>query len=105
MVAMAIHGNKSQSARVKALDDFKNKKINILIATDIAARGIDISKLPFVINYDIPDKPETYVHRIGRTGRAGVQGVAMCFCTPEQRKELKDIQRFTGIKMQVKQEI
>lgn len=99
MVAMAIHGNKSQSARVKALDDFKNKKIKVLIATDIAARGIDISKLPYVINYDIPDKPETYVHRIGRTGRAGVKGVAMCFCTPDQKKELMAIQKFTGIRM------
>ncbi|WP_121967517.1 DEAD/DEAH box helicase [Myroides sp. N17-2] len=105
MVAMAIHGNKSQSARVKALEDFKSNKINILIATDIAARGIDISKLPYVINYDIPDKPETYVHRIGRTGRAGLKGVAMCFCTPEEKKEFQAIERFTGIRMHVKNQV
>lgn len=103
--AMAIHGNKSQNARIKALEDFKSKRIKILIATDIAARGIDIDKLPFVINYDIPDKPETYVHRIGRTGRAGIKGTALSICTPEQQKELNDIQRFTGIKMKVRKQV
>src|SRR5690606_27452033 len=89
--AAAIHGNKSQNARQKALDDFKNSRIRVLIATDIAARGIDIDELPHVINYELPNVPETYVHRIGRTGRAGAQGVAISFCDSEEKKELKNI--------------
>ena len=92
----AIHGNKSQNARQQALSDFKSNKIRVLIATDIAARGIDIDQLGLVINYDLPDVAETYVHRIGRTGRAGNTGTALSFCAPEERPMLKDIQKLTG---------
>lgn len=91
--AEAIHGNKSQSAREKALKNFKTKKIDVLVATDIAARGIDIDELSHVINYDLPEVPETYIHRIGRTGRAGFSGVAYSFCSPEEEQLLRDIQR------------
>ena len=91
--AEAIHGNKSQPARQKALGNFKSGKTSVLIATDIAARGIDVEKLGLVLNYDLPDIPETYVHRIGRTGRASESGVAISFCDPEERQWLKDIQR------------
>lgn len=91
--AAAIHGNKSQQARQNALADFKNGNIRVLVATDIAARGIDIDDLSHVINFDLPDVPETYVHRIGRTGRAGNVGVAMSFCSMEERDELRDIQK------------
>ncbi len=89
----AIHGNKSQPAREKALHEFKTGKIKVLIATDIAARGIDISALELVINYDLPNVAETYVHRIGRTGRAGAGGEAISFCMLEERPYLKDIQK------------
>lgn len=92
----AIHGNKSQNARQRALDDFKSNKIQTLIATDIAARGIDINNLELVINYDLPDVAETYVHRIGRTGRAGNKGTALTFCAQDERMMLKDIQKLTG---------
>lgn len=92
----AIHGNKSQNARQKALSDFKSNKIQTLIATDIAARGIDINNLELVINYDLPDVAETYVHRIGRTGRAGNIGTALTFCAQDERMMLKDIQKLTG---------
>lgn len=92
----AIHGNKSQNARQKALADFKSHKIQTLIATDIAARGIDINNLELVINYDLPDVAETYVHRIGRTGRAGNTGTAFTFCADEERDMLRDIQKLTG---------
>lgn len=92
----AIHGNKSQNARQKALSDFKNNRIRVLIATDIAARGIDIDELPHVVNYELPNVPETYVHRIGRTGRAGMQGIAISFCDEEEKKELKNIQKLIG---------
>ncbi|WP_298653712.1 DEAD/DEAH box helicase [uncultured Proteiniphilum sp.] len=92
----AIHGNKSQNARQQALSDFKSHKIQTLIATDIAARGIDINNLELVINYDLPDVAETYVHRIGRTGRAGNTGTALTFCADEERDMLKDIQKLTG---------
>ncbi|MBE0700114.1 MAG: ATP-dependent helicase, partial [Acholeplasmataceae bacterium] len=91
--AEAIHGNKSQSAREKALSNFKSKKIGVLVATDIAARGIDIDELSHVINYDLPETPETYIHRIGRTGRAGLSGVAISFCSQEETIILKDIQK------------
>ncbi len=94
--AAAIHGNKSQNARQKALNDFKNNTIKVLIATDIAARGIDIDELSHVINYELPNIPETYVHRIGRTGRAGMQGTAISFCEKEERKDLKNIQKLIG---------
>ncbi len=89
--ADAIHGNKSQNARQNALNDFKNKKLQVLIATDIAARGIDIDELELVINYDLPNVPETYVHRIGRTGRANASGKAISFCDAEEKPYLKDI--------------
>lgn len=92
----AIHGNKSQNARQRALSDFKSQKIQTLIATDIAARGIDIDNLGLVINYDLPDVAETYVHRIGRTGRAGNRGTALTFCAEDEKSMLKDIQKLTG---------
>lgn len=91
--AQAIHGNKSQNARQLALNNFKEKKIRVLVATDIAARGIDIEELPLVINYDLPDVPETYVHRIGRTGRAGAEGSAISFCEEDEKDMLRDIQK------------
>ena len=89
----AIHGNKSQNARQKALASFKSKKTRVLVATDIAARGIDVDELSHVINYDLPEVPETYIHRIGRTGRAGLGGVAISFCSKEETDLLKDIQK------------
>lgn len=89
--AMAIHGNKSQNQRIEALAAFKKGKIRVLVATDIAARGIDIDELSHVINYDLPNISETYVHRIGRTGRAGASGVAISFCDDEERAYLRDI--------------
>ncbi|MBT1449651.1 DEAD/DEAH box helicase [Glaciecola sp. XM2] len=92
LTASAIHGNKSQGARTKALADFKQGKLRVLVATDIAARGIDIDLLPNVINYDLPHVPEDYVHRIGRTGRAGATGHAVSFVTPDDSKQLKAIQ-------------
>ncbi|NDV95161.1 DEAD/DEAH box helicase [Dysgonomonas sp. 521] len=92
----AIHGNKSQNARQRALTNFKSHKTRVLIATDIAARGIDVNQLELVINYDLPDVPETYVHRIGRTGRAGHSGTAFTFCAQDERALLKDIQKLTG---------
>ncbi|MCD7896603.1 MAG: hypothetical protein LUG50_08010 [Planctomycetaceae bacterium] len=90
--AGAIHGNKTQNARRDALDGFKRGRLRVLVATDIAARGIDIEALPLVVNYDLPDVPETYVHRIGRTGRAGRVGSAVSFCDPEERSSLRDIE-------------
>lgn len=99
--AAAIHGNKSQQARQKALEDFKKSKVRVLIATDIAARGIDIDELSFVINYELPNVPETYVHRIGRTGRAGMEGKAVSFCAEEERSDLKNIQKLIGFTMPV----
>ncbi|MDX2135800.1 MAG: DEAD/DEAH box helicase [Saprospiraceae bacterium] len=94
--AEAIHGNKSQNARQNALSNFKNGKIRVLIATDIAARGIDIDELSYVVNYELPNVPETYVHRIGRTGRAGASGIALSFCEAEELPFLKSIQKLTG---------
>jgi ATP-dependent RNA helicase RhlE len=91
--AAAIHGNKSQNARQAALENFKTKKIRVLVATDIAARGIDIDQLSHVLNFELPNVPETYVHRIGRTGRAGASGIALSFCCREERAYLKDIER------------
>lgn len=93
IAAAAIHGNKSQGARERALKGFKNRTIRILVATDIASRGIDVDKLSHVINYEIPEQAETYVHRIGRTGRAGASGVAMSFCAKEEMTYLKDINK------------
>lgn len=94
--AEAIHGNKSQNARQRALTNFKNHTLRALIATDIAARGIDVDLLSHVINYELPNIPETYVHRIGRTGRAGHEGTAISFCESEELPYLKDIQKLTG---------
>jgi ATP-dependent RNA helicase RhlE len=98
--AEAIHGDKSQNARQRVLDSFKNKEIGVLVATDIAARGIDIDQLPYVINFDLPNIPETYVHRIGRTGRAGNGGIAISFCSKDEHGYWKDIQKL--IKVDVK---
>jgi len=94
--AQAIHGNKSQNARQAALNNFKSGATRVLVATDIAARGIDIEELSHVVNYNLPNIPETYVHRIGRTGRAGLSGVAISFCEAEELPYLKDIEKLTG---------
>ncbi|PHN04565.1 DEAD/DEAH box helicase [Flavilitoribacter nigricans] len=99
--AQAIHGNKSQTARQKALGNFKSGDTSVLVATDIAARGIDVEELGLVINYDLPNIPETYVHRIGRTGRAGASGIALSFCDTEERAYLKDIQKTIDQKIPV----
>ncbi|MCW2120911.1 DEAD/DEAH box helicase [Flavobacterium sp. 7A] len=98
--AEAIHGDKSQNARQRVLEAFKNKEVGVLVATDIAARGIDIDQLPVVINFDLPNIPETYVHRIGRTGRAGNGGIAISFCSKDEHGYWKDIQKL--IKVDVK---
>ena len=100
IAAEAIHGDKSQNARQRVLDAFKNKEVGVLVATDIAARGIDIDQLPVVINFDLPNVPETYVHRIGRTGRAGNGGIAISFCSKDEHTYWKDIQKL--IKVDVK---
>lgn len=100
--AAAIHGNKSQNARQRALEDFKAKSIKVLVATDIAARGIDIDLLKFVINYELPNMPESYVHRIGRSGRAGAEGFAISFCDIEEIPYIKDIQFTIGFELPVK---
>ncbi|MCY1537631.1 ATP-dependent RNA helicase RhlE [compost metagenome] len=99
--AEAIHGNKSQNARQRALTNFKSRQTRVLVATDIAARGIDVDELAHVINYELPNIPETYVHRIGRTGRAGLSGVAYSFCDAEETAYLKDIEKLIGLKVPV----
>jgi ATP-dependent RNA helicase RhlE len=99
--AEAIHGNKSQNARQRALTNFKEQTIRVLVATDIAARGIDVSNLECVINYEIPNIPETYVHRIGRTGRAGAKGMAFSFCDAEEKPYIRDIEKLIGKKITV----
>jgi ATP-dependent RNA helicase RhlE len=91
--AGAIHGNKSQNARQRALDGFKDGSCRVLVATDVASRGIDVDGISHVINYELPTTPESYVHRIGRTGRAGATGEAISFCDPEERGLLADIER------------
>lgn len=101
--AAAIHGNKSQNARQRALEDFKNKAIKVLVATDIAARGIDIDLLKYVINFEIPNMPESYVHRIGRSGRAGAEGFAISLCDIEEIPYIRDIQYTIGFEIPVKQ--
>ncbi len=101
ITAAAIHGNKSQNARQNALGNFKNGNLRVLVATDIAARGIDIDELSHVINFELPNVPETYVHRIGRTGRAGNTGIAISFCDADERAELKDIQKLIGLNIPV----
>lgn len=95
IVAEAFHGNKSQNARQRALSNFKKRMTRVLVATDIAARGIDVRDLPFVINFELPDCAETYVHRIGRTGRAGAKGEALTFCDSAERDQLKDIRKIS----------
>ena len=96
LTAAAIHGNKSQGARERALGAFKRGELRLLVATDIAARGIDVDGISHVINYDLPNVPETYVHRIGRTARAGAEGIALSFCDQEEREFLVDIERLIG---------
>lgn len=104
ITAQAIHGDKSQGARQTALKNFKDKNLRVLIATDIAARGIDIDELSHVINYDLPDAPETYVHRIGRTGRAGLRGVAISFCDFDEKVKLWDIEKLIRKRLSVVEE-
>jgi len=103
ITAEAIHGNKSQNARQRALSNFKNRTTRVLIATDIAARGIDIDELTHVINYELPNIPETYVHRIGRTGRAGLNGIALSFCDEEEIAFLKDIHKLISKEIPVEE--
>ncbi len=97
--AAAIHGNKSQTRRVEAMEGFRSGTVRVLVATDIAARGIDVEGISHVFNYDLPDVPETYVHRIGRTARAGAEGIAVSFCSSEERAELRDIERLIRMKI------
>ena len=97
--AAAIHGDKTQNARTAALKGFKDGKVRILVATDIAARGLDIPLLPYVLNLDLPNEPEAYVHRIGRTGRAGAGGEAISFCSEDELEYLQDIEKLTGLKL------
>lgn len=102
--AEAIHGNKSQNARQNALNNFKAETTRVLVATDIAARGIDVDNLEYVINFELPNVPETYVHRIGRTGRAGAKGTAYSFCDAEEKSYLRDIEKLTNQKIPVIEE-
>ncbi len=99
--AEAIHGNKAQNARQRALNNFKDQTTRVLVATDIAARGIDVDDLEYVINYEIPNIPETYVHRIGRTGRAGAKGTALSFCDAEEKEYLRDIEKLIAKRISV----
>lgn len=103
IAAKAIHGDKSQNARQSALDQFKKNQIHALVATDIASRGIDINELKYVINYDLPESPEAYVHRIGRTGRAGKEGVAISLCSFQEKSLLKDIEKLIKKDIEVKE--
>ena len=100
MRVAALHGNKSQPARQKALEQFRCGQARVLVATDIAARGIDVTGISHVINFDLPAQPEDYVHRIGRTARAGASGVAISFCDAAQQGTLRAIERMTGIRLQ-----
>lgn len=101
ITAEAIHGDKSQNARQRALNNFKDKEIDFLVATDVASRGIDIDLLPYVINYELPNVPETYVHRIGRTGRAGNEGMAISFCGKDEKPYLQDIEKLIRKKIKI----
>ena len=101
ITAEAIHGNKSQNARQRALEAFRKSKVQVLVATDIAARGIDIDDVTHVVNFELPNEPESYVHRIGRTARAGASGVAIAFCDPSERKYLRDIERLLKMSLTV----
>jgi ATP-dependent RNA helicase RhlE len=102
--AEAIHGNKSQASRTRSLDDFKKGRVRVLVATDIAARGIDVDRITHVINFDLPSEPQTYVHRIGRTARAGTEGDAVSFCSAEECGSLRDIERLIGKRIPVELE-
>lgn len=97
--AAAIHGNKSQNARQRALDDFRTGKARVLVASDIAARGIDVKDITHVVQYDMPDEPEAYVHRIGRTGRNGAEGIAIALCAPDERAKLKAVEKLTRTRL------
>jgi ATP-dependent RNA helicase RhlE len=99
--AMAIHGNKSQNQRDKAMRDFKSGRLQVLVATDVAARGIDVKDISHVVNYDLPNESEVYIHRIGRTGRAGAQGTAFSFCASDERSLLRSIERLINMKIEV----
>jgi ATP-dependent RNA helicase RhlE len=99
----AIHGNKTQGARQRALEDFRKSRVQVLVATDIAARGIDVDGVTHVINLDLPMEPESYVHRIGRTARAGAAGIALSFCDASERSQLRAIERLTGVRLEVAQ--
>lgn len=101
VTAEAIHGDKSQGARQRVLNSFKNKEIDVLVATDVASRGIDIDLLPYVINYELPNVAETFVHRIGRTGRAGNEGMAISFCSKDEKTYLQDIEKLIRKKIKV----
>jgi ATP-dependent RNA helicase RhlE len=101
VVAEAIHGNKSQTARQRALDGFRRGHARVLVATDIAARGIDIDGVTHVVNFELPNVPESYVHRIGRTARAGASGIALSFCAGDERAFLRDIEKVTGRRLTV----
>jgi len=101
VVAQAIHGNKSQNARQRALEMFRDGKARVLVATDIAARGIDIDNISHVVNFELPNEPESYVHRIGRTARAGTEGIAISFCDASERTYLRDIERLIRMKIEV----
>jgi len=103
--AVAIHGNKSQNARTRNLDAFKSERPPILVATDIAARGIDVHGVSHVINYQMPEVPEIYVHRIGRTARAGAAGIAVSFCAPDERDSLQDVERLLSTKIEVNESL
>ena len=103
ITAEAFHGDKTQGARQRSLSNFKRNTTRVLVATDIAARGIDINDLPFVINYEMPDTVETYTHRIGRTGRAGNAGTALSFCDQEEKGQLKNLNRISPGKIEVLQ--
>jgi ATP-dependent RNA helicase RhlE len=102
LTAAAIHGNKSQGARTRALADFKRGAVRVLVATDIAARGLDIDQLPHVVNFDLPEVPEHYVHRIGRTGRAGNEGLAVSLVANDERGLLKDIEKLLRVALPVR---
>jgi len=104
VVAEAIHGNKSQNARQRALEGFRSGRARVLVATDVAARGIDISGVTHVINYELPNEAESYVHRIGRTARAGASGVALSFCDPSERNYLRGIEKLTGRRLTIVEE-
>ena len=101
IAAEAIHGNKSQNARVRAMDNFREGRARLLVATDIAARGIDVDGITHVVNYELPNVPESYVHRIGRTARAGAEGIAISFCAPEEQAYLRDIEKLVKRKITV----